>query len=209
MVTSISSELQLQKKLVRLIKRNELGDAIEGRETVDDLLKRQKSSDAFPTFSIDHLVRISCAEAASHALSCLYNLVMLSDDLNVSLTTGQQLRPDVVCFAPEDESLVLFELKKSDQTGRQALTELIAYEQELKNHLPFLTNYETIFVLVSTEWSTLMDHAAASAITWSGRQLLCLDAELARNGKLKLKPRLPAAWHITGSAQFPSAVCRV
>jgi hypothetical protein len=82
-MASISSELQLQKKLVELINRDELGDAIEGREAVDDLLKRQKSSEAFPAFSIDHLVRISCAEAASHALSCLYNLDILTDDLNV------------------------------------------------------------------------------------------------------------------------------
>ncbi|MCK1485916.1 hypothetical protein IVB25_25285 [Bradyrhizobium sp. 193] len=203
-MTSFSSENQLQKKLVRLIKNDELGDAVEGAEGIRDLLERQKSSEAFPTFSIDHLVRISCAEAASHALSCLHNLEILTDDLNVSLTTGQQLRPDIVCFAPEGESLVLFELKKSDQTGRQALTELIAYEQELKNHLPFLANYETIFVLVSSEWSTLMDHSAASAVTWSGRQLLCLEARLAEKGRLKLKPRLPPAWHITGSAQFPS-----
>src|SRR5438270_11516134 len=195
-MASFSSELQLQKKLVKLIEKNELGDAIEGRETVDDLLERRKTSDVFPTFSIDHLVRISCAEAASHALSCLYDLDILTDDLNVSLTTGQQLRPDVICFAPERESLVLFELKKSHQTGRQALTELIAYEQELKNQLPFLANYETVFVLVSSEWSTLMDHSAASAVTWSGRQLLCLEAELTKKGKLKLRPRLPAAWHI-------------
>jgi hypothetical protein len=202
-MVSFFSELQLQKKLVNLIKKNELGDAIDGREAVDNVIERRTSTDSFPTFSIDHLVRISCAEAASYALSCLYDLDILTDDLNVSLTTGQQLRPDIICLAPERESLVLFELKKSDQTGRQALTELIAYEQELKNHLPFLANYETIFVLVSSEWSTLMDHAAASAVTWSGRQLLCLEAVLTKK-KLRLKPRLPAAWHITGSAQFPA-----
>jgi hypothetical protein len=202
-MSSFSHERQLQEKLVQLIKKDELSNIIEGQATIDDLLERQQSSEAFPAFSIDHLVRISCAEAASHALSCLSNLDILTDDLNVSLTVGQQLRPDVVCFSPETESLVLFELKRSGQAGREAITELIAYEQELKNHLPFLANYETIFVLVSSEWTTLMDHSAASAVMWSGRQLLCLEAALIKN-KLKLKPRLPQAWHITGSAQFPT-----
>ena len=148
--------------------------------------------------------RSSCAEAASHALSCLFNLDILADDRNVSLTVGQQLRPDVVCFSPENKSLVLFELKKSGQAGREALTELIAYEQELKNHLPFLANYETVFVLVSAEWTTLMDHSAASAVIWSHRQLLCLEAKLTKKNKLVLRPRLPSAWNITGSTQFPT-----
>lgn len=196
------NERELQKRILKLVSDDGLSDAIEGQEVVLELVAQRSKDNVFPIFSIDHLVRMSCAEAAKHGLEALSNLVLLTDDLNVSVTAGEALRPDIVCYNPEGETLVLIELKKSTQAGRQALTELFAYEQELKNQLPFLADYETVFVLISTEWSTLMDHSAASAVTWSGRQLLCLDAQV-KGKTVTLKPRLPAAWHITGSSSFP------
>lgn len=196
------SERELQKRIAKLIRDDALSSAIEGQDYIHELVAQRKTENVFPIFSIDHLVRMSCAEAANHGLKALSNLILLTDDLNVSITKGEALRPDIICYSPEGETLVLIELKKSSQAGRQALSELIAYEQELKNQLPFLADYETVFVLISTEWSTLMDHSVASAVTWSGRQLLCLEAEI-KGKTVALKPRLPVAWHITGSSSFP------
>jgi hypothetical protein len=197
------TERKLQQLIVDLIKNDALSSAIEGAEAIQDLVEQRKNENVFPIFSMDHLVRMSCAEAAAHGLNSLTNLVLLTGDQNISITDREALRPDIVCYNPEGETLILIELKKSSQAGRQALTELIAYEQELKNQLPFLSDYETVYVLISTEWSTLIDHAVASAVTWSGRQLLCLDATVTGND-VSLKPRLPGAWHITGSANFPA-----
>lgn len=49
-----------------------------------------------------------------------------------------------------------------------------------------------------------MDHSVASSVTWSGRQVLCLQAGL-RNSKLTLATRIPEAWKITGAAHFPDS----
>lgn len=196
------TERELQAKILKLIRSEELSGAIVHSDDIEHL-SAARDENCFASFSIDHMVRESCARAAAHALQGLSMLEVLTEDLNVSATSGEILRPDIVCYNAEQHTLVIFELKKSNQTGRQALTELLAYEQELKNTLPFLSNYDTIFVLISTEWSTLMDHSAASAVAWSGKNLLCLEANL-ENGKLSLNPRLPKAWRITGSSHFPA-----
>ena len=135
-------------------------------------------------------------------LKSLHLLTLLSGDKDISITREESLRPDLACINQELESVVLFELKKSGQTGRQALTELLAYEQEIKNHLPLLSNYDFNFVLVSPEWTTLMDHAVSSAIAWSNRKILCLIPSLKGN-ELRLETHIPVAWKVTGSVYFP------
>lgn len=157
------TERQLQRKILKLIRSEELASKIHVPDEITALAERHNEN-SFVSFSIDHHARLSCARAAAQALSSLTMLEVLTEDLNVSMTNKELLRPDIVCHNAEQETLVIFELKKSGQTGRQALTELLAYEQELKNTLPFLSNYDTVFVLISTEWTTLMDHSAASAV---------------------------------------------
>lgn len=195
------TEKMLQDAVLKLIRSERLTDALLHSEDIE-ILAQDADENSFSAFSIDHLVRRATAEAASRALECLNMLEELTEDANVSVTASETLRPDIVCYNCEKETLVIFELKKSSQTGRQALTELLAYEHEIKNVLPFLSNYDTIFVLISTEWSTLLDHSVSSAVAWSGKTILCLDASLEKT-KLKLTPRLPAAWRITGSRYFP------
>lgn len=195
---AFEDEAHLQKLMIAAIGTGDLGSAIEDGLGVDD----RDSAEQFPQFSIDHLSRRACLAAGRRVLKAFEYLAILTSDQNVSLTTNEVMRPDIVCINAEQQSIVMFELKVSAATGRQALTELIAYEQELKNALPFLTEYDVCRVLVSSEWSTLMDHSVASSVTWSGRQVLCLEAGLEAGG-LTLKTRIPEAWKITGSAHFP------
>lgn len=191
-------EAELQKLMIKAIKADDIGRLIEDTLGPDD----RNSAEQFPQFSIDHLSRLACLTAGRRVLKSFEYLEVLTSDQNVSLTTNEVMRPDIVCINSEQQSIVMFELKVSAATGRQALTELIAYEQELKNALPFLAEYDVCHVLVSPEWSTLMDHSVASSVTWSGRQVLCLEAGLDA-GKLTLKTRIPEAWKITGAAHFP------
>lgn len=195
---SFRNEAHLQKLLIKAIENGDLGSAIEDVLGSDD----RQSAEQFPQFSIDHLSRRACITAGRRVLKSFEYLDVLTSDQNVSLTTNEIMRPDIVCINAEQQSIVMFELKVSAATGRQALTELIAYEQELKNALPFLAEYDVCHVLVSSEWSTLMDHSVASSVTWSGRQVLCLEAGL-HLGELALKTRIPEAWKITGAAHFP------
>jgi hypothetical protein len=199
---SFSSEEQLRKALVRAIEQDELSGLIEDAAHTDELSDRA-SDVQFPQFAIDRLARQHAIEAAAKVLKSLHLLILLTTDKNVSVSAGEVLRPDLACINPEQQSIVLFELKKSRQTGRQALTELLAYEQEIKNLLPLLSNYDFNFVLVSSEWTPLMDHAVSAAIAWSNKKILCLTPSFVGK-RLRLKTRVPNAWKITGSVYFPA-----
>jgi hypothetical protein len=200
-LNDFKSEREIQDLLIAAIDADELAQIIADDAGMRSLAS-DTSEDQLPSFSIDHLSRLASARAGTVALDSLSFLQRLTDDENMSITSGEILRPDIVALNAERETLILFELKKTSQTGRQALTELLAYEHELKNVLPFLSNYDVVFVLVSPEWSTLMDHSAASAAAWSGKNILCLEAKLS-NGALSLHTRIPEAWRITGSVYFP------
>lgn len=196
-----ASEKHLQDLMVKAIEEDRLADLVVDSAKLRELA--DESGEAyFPVLAIDHLSRASSIRQGALALESLQHLELLVGDRNVSLTRGETLRPDIVCYNAATESLVLFELKKEGQTGRQALTELLAYEQEIKNQLPFLGSCDVNFVLVSPEWTTLMDHAAVSAATWSGKRILCLEAGLT-DDRLTLRTRLPTAWKVTGSVLFP------
>jgi hypothetical protein len=200
--TPFKDEAELQALLWAAIQNETLSDSVVDRANMRELLETEHQENAFPQFSIDRLVRRRCLESGAQVLASLDLLIPMTDDKNVSITAGEIMRPDIVCINPEKECVVIFELKNATQTGRQAVTELLAYEHEIKNLLPFLSNYDVHFVLISPEWSTLMDHAVASAITWSGRKILCLNANL-EEGQLRLDARIPPAWTITGSMYVP------
>lgn len=199
----LSSEKQLQKLMERAVTQDKLYFLIDDVAQVSRLSDRD-SEVQFPQFAIDRLSRTKALEAGASVLESLQMLELLSGDKNVSVSSGEVLRPDLVCINPEQDSIVIFELKKAAQTGRQALTELMAYEQEIKNILPLFSNCDFNFVLVSPEWSTLMDHAVLSAITWSNRKILCLTPSLSKK-KLRLETYIPTAWKVTGAVYFPES----
>lgn len=200
-MSKFKDEAHLQRLLLKAIRSDALSELIDDEAGMSEV--EVESDVQFPQFSIDHLSRRSLIEAGRRVFKSFEYLEVLTADQNVSVTRGEIMRPDIVCINAEQQCIVMFELKVSVGTGRQALTELIAYEQELKNTLPFLAEYDVCHVLVSPEWSTLLDHSVASSVTWSKRQVLCLTAGLHRR-QLTLKTRVPEAWKITGAAHFPA-----
>ncbi|WP_140128318.1 hypothetical protein, partial [Vibrio parahaemolyticus] len=65
----------------------------------------------------------------------LHQGVVISEDTNISLESGDIMRPDFLLYAPESESMVIIELKNFAGATRQAGTEISAYESELKTYL--------------------------------------------------------------------------
>lgn len=196
------SERAIQQEVERLIENNTFADHIN-QSHIKDIKKLTEIDELIlPTFSIDEYIRYKCIISAHDTLVSLTDLTLLTNDINISTTTSETLRPDIVGFNHHDKTITIFELKKSKQTERQALTELLAYEHEIKNTLPFLSNYEVTFVLISTEWSTLLQHAAGSAIAWSNKKLLCLELKIT-NETYNFDIIRPEAWQLTGTAFFP------
>lgn len=202
-MSGFKSEAELQALIEEAIQNETLAQLVVDEAALLDAASSEGKG-RFPHFSLDRLCRRATIMAGAAVLESLDSLKLLRANKNVSMTQYETLRPDVVCFNPEKESVVLFELKVSSAAGRQAITELAAYEQEIKNYLPLMSESDVQLVLVSSEWSPLMDHSVSSAITWGGKRILCLQAEKVQD-KLVLKTRIPQAWQITGSAQFPPA----
>jgi len=95
---------------------------------------------------------------------------------NISLNTKDILKPDLVLYAAETQSIVIVELKNIKASTRQAGTEVGAYAAEIKSYLPFLADGEVINVIISAEWPALLRHYVTNEIMWLNRKMICLEA---------------------------------
>lgn len=195
-------ESEVVSWLLQLIENEELLASIQGKEAITSLADAVAQEYFLPSFGIDYISRRASAETADHVLSRLGLLEIISINTSISLTTGEVLRPDILCFNTETKTLVVFEVKRASETERQTVTELAGYEQELRNMLPFLGNFDVCFVVVAADWSTLLVHAVVSMNAWSGKQYLALKLTKDVSG-FGLLAYLPEAWHLTGSTNLP------
>lgn len=202
MAGSTSLESEITEWLVKLIEDEKLLDAIDEQEGIDAAIESINKRTGVPTFGFDHLSRRANVRAASTVLNSLGLLDVVAVDKSISLTTGEVLRPDILCFNPESRTLVVFEVKRNKLTERQAVTELAGYEQELRNTLPFLGDFDVNFVLISTNWDVLLSHAVANFNAWSGKNCLALKVS-ADQRPFTLACHFPDAWQLRGSSKLP------
>ncbi len=203
------SEKKIQAAVEKLVAAGTLVHAIEGRERPAQMLAALRSASWLPSFPIDYLIRKRAAEAADRVLAIIGNLTTVSTaKKSISLTTGETLFPDLLGGNRELAALAIFELKANEQTERQAVTELLAYDHEVRNHLPFISNSDLGLVVISPDFSPLLDHSIASLITWQRRSILCLRAVL-DGDNLRLSVHLPSCWSPLGQAALPPGALRV
>lgn len=202
-MTAFKNEREMQRLVGDAIRSDKFANCVVGGEGLKELL--DESATVMPTFSIDYLSRLAMVRAAVGCLASLHDIKILTDDQNVSMTKHETLRPDFVGISEENNSIWIIELKNSTQTAREAFTELLGYEHEVKNYLPFLADWDVNFVLISSEWSTLLDHSLASACAWSRKKVLGLESAKDVMGNLKLTVRIPEAWTVTGAVHFPAS----
>ncbi|EHY1569596.1 hypothetical protein K1421_004573 [Escherichia coli] len=122
---------------------------------------------------------------------CLKNITLLhlmTDDENISATKSEILRPDVVAYSTENESLVLIELKNFSTPTREAGTELVAYAAELKSYLSYLSDGDITNVLISPDWPPLVRHFIFNMIVWQKKNFLCLEPCYDLQGNVSLTP---------------------
>ena len=93
----------------------------------------------------------------------------------------------------KDLGLLRLKSKKDRATARETATELLAYEHEILNHIPFASANDILMVVVSREFSPLLDHAIAGLVTWGRKRILCLRVSDLTNGR-RLAIHLPKAW---------------
>ncbi len=114
-------------------------------------------------------------ESYKWCLESLYTNEVIAENENISLRKQETLKPDFLLFAPETSSLVCVELKNERNATRQAGTELGAYIGGIRSQLPFFSEGEIVFVIISTSWPTLLKHYIANEIIWLNRHIICLE----------------------------------
>ncbi|MFC5454958.1 hypothetical protein [Prosthecobacter fluviatilis] len=193
----------IQRHVENLIKKEGFFEAIHGVESADASMYSIENESFIPNFPIDYLMRKRCLEAAEHVLGQLSSLQIVSASANnISLHVGERLFPDVICCDVESGSLVLIEIKRSKKTERETATEILAYEHEVRNHFPFLSNLDICHVIIASNFDSLLDHSVAGMITWGGKQILCLRASY-KGGKLDLSVHIPNVWTSIGQKPIP------
>jgi len=192
-------ESALQDFVKSRIREGIFSQVIVGRE----VLSTGNDGTIFPEFPVDYLARKKALTAAGFVLEQLDNIAVLNETpQNISLDRKERLLPDFVLFNPKKYSFVIVELKTSRKPEREAITELTGYEHELRNQFPFLSSYDVSFVLIATEYSSLLTHSVSSLITWGGKNVLCLRAESSDAGVV-LRIELPAPWSAMGQDGLP------
>jgi len=199
----MKTELAIQQWLEAMIGQNKLPDLIEGVERVKENLAHLSSPEYWPSFPIDYLTRMRVLQAADQILGDLRDLKLVSSSKrNISRKKGEALFADLLYAKPEGSRLIVVEVKKDKATAREAITELLAYEHEIQNHLPFSSSRDILFVVVAREFPTLLDHAITGLITWGNRKILCLRLDDS-GGVVKLMLHVPSAWSAVGQAVLP------
>lgn len=199
-------EQLLQKQLLAWINEGYLLDNITGIDRLDEAIKMDDDEHMFPQFAIDDLLKQKYSRSAKHVLSSLENYEIVSGEKiqNISLNKKEALLPDIILFNRKTCQVVIVENKTSFKTEREALTELIGYSHEIKNHLPFFSNYDINYILISTEFNTLLDHSISGQILTGDIQILCLKPLTSGEDINSLEVYFPKSWSDVGQTDLPA-----
>lgn len=199
----MTSEKDLQEKIIKLINDEEFYDSILGKDSVNDALNSYSDENIIPHLSIDDLLKKKYSKAAKSVLESLPACELVTGDVikDISMTAGEKLFPDVILFNYESNQVILIENKINGKTAREAVTEIYGYINEIRNHLPFASNFDISVIIVSTIFNTLLDHSVSSNILSSNVNLLCL-VPIDEN-ELKFNIHFPKSWNDIGQNNMP------
>lgn len=191
------SEKEIQAFIEKTIQNGELHRRIPGRDDLEKAALAHQSADFVANFNLDYLLRVKSIASSSAVLEMLQDVDIVSTSRNnISSERGERLFPDLVLVSRTTGHIIILEIKRDNQTSREALTELLAYEQEIRNQLPYLSNSQIAFVLVSSEYPVLLSHAIGQAVLWQDKNILSLHVTEA-NDDFAVAITHPVGWSST------------
>lgn len=161
-----------------------LEEILENQEGLIDLIIDFESIDNYvPKNSVAKKLQ----DSYLHCIPSLGLMELVSKDQNISSSQNDILKPDIVAYAIESESLVLIELKNISGPTREAGTELSAYAGELKGYLSHLSDGDIINVIISPIWPALLKHYVFNNVVWQNKNMICFEPIIV-NGEKALRP---------------------
>lgn len=155
-----------QSQIIKKIKDAGIYDLISNREQFINIANKRYKNDFQPLFSINYLIRDKYLSYSKIILKSLETTELITGDTikNISLDSKEKLYPDILLYNYENNKYFILELKRSAKAEREAVTELLGYRLEVKNHLPFINNGDIPLIIVSTEFNDLLLHSVASLL---------------------------------------------
>ncbi len=193
-------EEKIQKWLEK--KYSNIKSLINNVDQFEDL-----NTDQIPYYSLDYLIKKKLAESSKYVYDLLNDVDLIIANKNISLDKTERLFPDLLLFSPENCTFFIIEIKRDEQAERQAITELLAYEHELKNLFPFMSNIEVCFILIASDFNTLLSHSVSSLSLWQNKKILPLKINGIENedeNKWSLSLYLPTSWTLLSLDSFKS-----
>lgn len=140
-------------------------------------------------FSLAQALRQQLLRSAHFVLEKLEHAGLVACNENISIFQDDILKPDLVLMDRESGTIIVIELKKSHQTARQAMTELIAYGQAIEQLYP---SAQIAFVLVAPDWRPLLDYAVLNHVATGRKKMLALEVAPLGPAGFSLKVRVDA-----------------
>jgi hypothetical protein len=194
---AVAGESEIQEFLEQIIGRGELHQTIRGKDEIDRAKAAHNSASFISGFNLDYLLHTRSVASATSVLEALKDVEVISTSKkNISSDRKERLFPDLVLVSKTTGHIIVVEIKRDDQTTREGMTELLAYEQEIRNQMPYISSRQIMFVLVSDSYPVLLSHAVGQAILWQQKSVLALEVE-GNDGIFSLKVRLPIGWSST------------
>ena len=193
-------EEKIQKWLEK--KYSNIKSLINNVDQFEDL-----NTDQIPYYSLDYLIKKKVAESSKYVYDLLDEVDLITANKNISLDKMERLFPDLVLFSPDYSTFFIIEIKREKQAEREAITELLAYEHELKNLFPFMSNIEVCFILIASDYNTLLSHSVYSLSLWQNKKILPLKINGIENedeNEWTLSLYLPTSWTLLSLDSFKS-----
>ncbi len=197
----------MQSKIMSRLKKDTFWSLIKNKDTIEKILEKYSGEEILPYFSVDYLLKLNYYKGCKIILDGIRNeeddneLTVLNGEFihNISLETEQQLYPDLLLYNKSNGKYIICELKRSKEAERQAVTELLGYELEIKNHLPLASNSEVLMILISFNYSALLQHSIESLIL-DNKPIMCLTPIIKDNEFEYFDIFFPECWTNTNYA---------
>ncbi|WP_171183839.1 hypothetical protein [Alienimonas chondri] len=119
-----------------------------------------------------------------HKATSLCELSLFGNEVPLGFTRRRPIRADFLAHTPGESGLTVVELKRSDKTARQALTEMLAYGQWLTTRFPPMSTADIDYLLISPMNASIVREAVLHTSLFDRKTIHCLVPELGTPGDI-------------------------
>lgn len=131
-------------------------------------------SDDLSDVNAKSLIQNKLFNRLSRLYQKLYGMRLIGCEVPLERYSNSTIRADFLAVFPGDTGVAIIELKKSNQTERQAFTELLAYSNHLSTLFPAMTRDDSIYILISPMETRIARDAVIQSLTFDNRNVIAL-----------------------------------